>query len=48
MVGQLISFLALYGERVLHKANAGMLQQMEHRHVGICLIKYDLEIVPIG
>lgn len=48
MVRQLVSFLALYGERVFHKANAGMLQKVKHCYVGIRLIKYDLEIVPIG
>ena len=45
-MGQLGSFLTLDDEWVFHELNAGILQQMKYGHIGIGLIKHDLEIIP--
>lgn len=46
VMGQLASLLTLDNEWMLHELNAGMLQQMKYSHIGISLIKHDLEIIP--
>ena len=46
VMGQLASFLTLDDEWVFHELDTGMLQQMKYSHIGIGLIKHDLEIIP--